>query len=266
MILRFKKVAVILVVLVMVVSFVTGCSKDIKSPAGNTTSTSENNKSEASDKQSEGSNTEIQGETSENSNTEAQEKQSEDNSIESSAKSSEGNTTENSGVKNNSSSTTKNNSQEELLKDMMKLAQQGKIINSEFAAKTTVIEEVEKKLGKVDKVEWIPEAKGNYVAYPKYNLAFGFNKGMQVFEVRSFDSKLKSITLSMVKKAYGKPAYDVKVNGEEIIGYTAGQEFKILLVFKEPSSSNKNPSLDHYSVLYPSGTVNMMADDPGREW
>lgn len=209
---------------------------------------------------------EVQQETNNQGDAET-DKPSENNNTENSAKPSEGNTAGDSGVRNNSSNTgTKNASQEELLKDMMKLAQQGKIINSEFAVKTTDIGKIEKKLGKADKVDWISEAKGNYVAYPKYNLAFGFNKGSQVFEARSFDSKLKSISLSMVKKTYGTPAYDVKVKGEEIIGYTAGQEFKILLVFKEPSSSNKNPYLDHYSVLYPRGTVNMMADDPGREW
>jgi hypothetical protein len=148
----------------------------------------------------------------------------------------------------------------------MKLAQQGKIINSEFAVKTTVIDDVDKKLGKPVRVDWIPEAKGNYATYSKHNLVFGFNKGSQIFEARSFDSKLKSISLSMVKKTYGTPAYDIKAKGEEIIGYTAGTEFKILLVFKEPSNSNSNPALDHYSVLYPRGTINMMADDHGREW
>jgi hypothetical protein len=235
MILRFKRIAVLLAVSVLVVGIAAGCSNGIKSPTANTTpitdKPSENNTTATSDKPS-GGNTPVAADTKNNpSNAPAQ-----------------------------------NGSQEALLKDMMKLAQQGKIINSEFAVKTTVIEDVDKKLGKADKVEWIPEAKGNYATYSKHNLVFGFNKGSQIFEARSFDSKLKKITLSMVKKAYGTPAYDVKVKGEEIIGYTAGQEFKILLVFKEPSNSNSDPLLEHYSVLYPRGTVNMMADDPGREW
>lgn len=255
MILRFKRIAALLAVSVMVTSIVVGCSKADKLPTSNTTPISESNNTKAPDK------------ASEDNNTETSEKPSENNETETPDKPSEGKTTEDSDVKNNPSNTpAKSDSQEVLLKDMMKLAEQGKVINSEFAVKTTDIAEVEKKLGKAEQVNWISEAKGNYVDYPKYNLAFGFNKGSQIFEARSFDSKLKNISLSMAKKAYGKPAYDVKANGEEIIGYTAGQEFKILLVFKAPSSSNKNPSLDHYSVLYPRGTVNMMADDPGREW
>jgi len=234
MIKRFKRIAVLLAVSVMAMSIVIGCSNGIKPPTANTIP--------KSDKTSENNNREIQGKSSGNNNTEKSTKPSEDNKA------------ADSDVKNNSSNTsTKNDSQELLLKDIMKLAQQGKIINSEFAVKTTDIGDIEKKLGRADKVEWISEAKGDYAAYPKYNLAFGLNKGSQVFEARSFDGKLKSITLSMMKKAYGTPAYDVKTNGEEIIGYTAGQEFKILLVFKVPSSSNSNPTLDHYSVLYPRG-------------
>lgn len=156
--------------------------------------------------------------------------------------------------------------QSALLAEMMRLAQGGKIINSEFAVKTTIIDTVEKKLGKPDRVDWVPEAKGNYATYSKYNIVFGFNKGSQIFEARSFDSKFKRISLSMVKKAYGVPAYDVKVNGEEIIGYTAGTEHKILLVFPQPDNGSSDPLMDHYSVLYPRGTVNNMANDPGRQW
>lgn len=65
---------------------------------------------------------------------------------------------------------------------------------------------------------------------------------------------------------YGTPAYAVKVNGEEIIGYTAGQEFKMEFVFPVATASNYNPMMNHYLVLYPAGTVNSMAGDSGRQW
>lgn len=235
MVLLFKRLAALLAVSVLVLTIASGCSNGTKSPTVNTTPVSD--------------------------------KQPENNKAGTSEKPSEGNTAASPDVKNNSSNAQiQKDSQEALLKVMMKLTQQGKIINSEFAVKTTVIEDVDKKLGKSDKVEWIPAAKGNYATYSKHNLVFGFNKGSQIFEARSFDNSLKNISLSMVKKAYGIPAYDVKVKGEEIIGYTAGSEFKMLLVFKEPSNSNSDPVLEHYSVLYPRGTINMMADDHGREW
>lgn len=168
---------------------------------------------------------------------------------------------------NNSSKQIKqDNSQKLLLENIKKLAKQGKIINCDFLAKSNVIEDVEKKWGKANKTDWVPKAKGTYATYSKYNVVFGFNKGSQIFEVRSFDSRLNKISLSMVKKAFGTPAYDVKSNGEEIIGYTAGQEFKILFVFSQPKNDNNDTLMSHYSILYPRGTVNMMADDPGRQW
>lgn len=153
-----------------------------------------------------------------------------------------------------------------LLLNMRKLAEQGKVINSDFAVKIAVLEDVKKKWGEPDKSDWVPAAKGTYVTYSNQALVFGFNKGMQIFEARSFDQKLKKVSLAKTKGIYGAPAYDVKVNGEEILGYTAGQEFKIELVFPEPTQNNPNPLLDHYLVLYPQGTVNSMANDPGRQW
>jgi len=158
------------------------------------------------------------------------------------------------------------NSQTVLLASIKKLAEQGKVINCDFPAKSTVIGNVKDKWGNPDKSVWVEQAKGIYDTYSKRNIVFGFNKGDQIFEVRSFDSRLAKISLSMVKKYFGTPAYDVKSNGEEIIGYTAGKEFKILYVFPLPANGSNNCILKHYSVFYPAGTVNMMADYPGRIW
>lgn len=153
-----------------------------------------------------------------------------------------------------------------ILDNIKKLALEGKIINSEFGVKNSNLSDIEKKLGTADKTEWVASAKGNYSTFSKHNLVFGSNKGAQIFEARSFDPSLKNLTLLEIKSTYGTPAHDVKSNGEEIIGYTAGNEYKLLFVFSAPTKSNSDPKLDHYSVLYPKGTVNSMANDPGREW
>ncbi|MCX5780164.1 MAG: YjgB family protein [Firmicutes bacterium] len=158
------------------------------------------------------------------------------------------------------------NPNQKLIANITTLAQQGKIINSEFPVKTTTIDEVEKKLGPADTATFVAAAKGTYSAWAQYQVAFGWNKGMQIFEARSFDSRLKNITLADIKLNLGSPAYDVKSNGQEIIGYYAGTEYKLLLVWAQTTDVNPNPHLDHYSVLYPAGTVNSMADDPGRQW
>ncbi|HWJ03625.1 MAG TPA: YjgB family protein [Verrucomicrobiae bacterium] len=153
-----------------------------------------------------------------------------------------------------------------LLSDMRQLARQGKVINCEYAVKTTVLETVVAKWGEPDKTDWVPAAKGNYATYQEHGMVFGINKGQQIFEVRTFDSQLRKLSLAKVKEILGNPAYDNKYAGEQIIGYTAGTEFKLLMVFPQPTNTNTDPFMDHYSVLYPQGTVNSMANDPGRQW
>ncbi|MDP4107816.1 MAG: YjgB family protein [Bacillota bacterium] len=157
-------------------------------------------------------------------------------------------------------------STETLLAKMMSMAKQGKIISSDFAVKTTNIDEVEKAWGKADKTDLVTAAKGQYSTYSKYNVVFGFNKGGQIFEARSNSNQLKGITLAAAKEVLGTPAYDAKVNGQEVIGYLASSAFKLELVFPQPTNSKPNPVIDHYNVFYPKGTVNSMANDPGRQW
>lgn len=158
------------------------------------------------------------------------------------------------------------NSQKTLIDNITQLARQGKIINSDFSVKVTTIQDIEESLGKADTSNFVSEAKGIYYTFSKDNVAFGCNKGDQVFEARSFDSKLGELSIYAVKKVLGEPAYSSKYDNEQIIGYTAGNEYKILFVFKQSKDSENDLVLDHYSVLYPKGTVNNMSGDPGREW
>lgn len=153
------------------------------------------------------------------------------------------------------------------LLNMAQLASAGQVINDDkFPAKTSNYGSVENAWGKADQTTYVAAAKGTYATYSSRHLVFGFNKGMQIFEVRSFDPALKSITLAKVKAVLGTPAYNKTINGQQIIGYPEGREFKLEFVFSQATAGNSDPSLDHYNVLYPQGTVNSMADDPGRQW
>lgn len=153
-----------------------------------------------------------------------------------------------------------------MLLNMMQLAKQGKVINCDFAAKITNMGTITQDWAQADKTVYISSAKGSYATYAYHNVVFGFNKGEQVFEVRSFDTMLKNISLAKAKEVFGTPAYDSKTSNQEIIGYAAGKEFKIEMVFSRTTSDNPNPMMDHYNVLYPSGTINSMAGDSGRQW
>ncbi|MFJ5715973.1 M56 family metallopeptidase [Neobacillus sp. NPDC093127] len=270
MITQFKKSSAICAVLALSLTIMVGCSTTIK-PGSSDVSPNENSDTTSStpsvEKTSQDEATQSNT-TQGNISQESQSNTTQGNiSQESQSNTTQDKTNKASVLKNNTAAISSNgDTQRKLLSSVMQLAKQGKIINSDFPVKTTIIDDVEKKLGTPDKADWVPSAKGNYAVFSKYNVVFGFNKGSQIFEARSFDKKLNELSLSMVKKVFGTPAYDVKSNGEEIIGYVANSEFNILLVFPEPSKSNPDPVMDHYSVLYPKGTVNNMSNDPGRQW
>jgi beta-lactamase regulating signal transducer with metallopeptidase domain len=177
-------------------------------------------------------------------------------------------------VTNSSKSLQNSNSQNALLQNIKNSASQGKIINCDFAVYGTPIESVESKFGKADREDFVAQAKGTYYTYSKQNVVFGVGKANYIFEARSFDRRLGQISFSMVKKFFGNPAYNVTVNGEKIIGYTAWaidttrQKYKVEIefVFTKPANGNNDPMLKHYSVLFPRGTANDMGNDPGRQW
>jgi hypothetical protein len=153
-----------------------------------------------------------------------------------------------------------------LLSSIKTLAVQGKVIDCDFAAQHNTIDDVINQWGKPDSSDYVASAKGTYATYNKYGLVFGYNKGEQIFEVRSLETQLSEITLSGLKATYGKPDYDDASAQGEIVGYISSTNFKLLFVFHKATAAAPDPALDHYSVLYPAGTANLMAGDSGRQW
>lgn len=137
------------------------------------------------------------------------------------------------------------------VKDLFEQAKEGKVPNVPYAAHTGDIEEIEKAWGKADKTE--QAGNGMYATFTSKNVAFGFNKGSQVFDVRSYHSELKSITLQEIEKALGKPA--VKENGnDKIYVYKVNEQFELKFVI--PKSTGK---VHHISVFSPEDSINKMA-------
>ncbi|MED1103326.1 YjgB family protein [Bacillus paramycoides] len=138
------------------------------------------------------------------------------------------------------------------INDLFEQAKEGKVPNVPYAAHTGDIEEIEKAWGKADKTE--SAGNGMYATFTNKNVVFGFNKGSQVFDVRSYHSELKSITLQEIEKALGKPA-SVKVNGnDKIYVYKVNNQFELKFVI--PKSTGK---VDHISVFSPEDSINKMA-------
>ncbi|EGL19169.1 MULTISPECIES: YjgB family protein [unclassified Paenibacillus] len=138
------------------------------------------------------------------------------------------------------------------VKGIMELARKGQIAGVEYAAHTGLIDDVEKKWGKPDKQE--SAGKGQYATYTKRGVAFGFNKGMLIFDVRSYDKALQQLALADIKQTLGEPA-EVTVNGGDTI-YTYGAGSRYQLKFVIPKSTGK---VDHISVYSPEDTKNLMA-------
>jgi len=144
----------------------------------------------------------------------------------------------------------------------MDLARQGKIVNAPFVAGKTTLDEVEKAWGQPDSMDYVAAAKGRYATYGQKGVTLGVNKGDQVFELRSSDAAVRQLTLADIKTILGTPDVERPLNGQTLVGYTAGPDYKLEFVVPQGT----NPQVDHVNVLYPRGTVNSMAGDPGREW
>ncbi|MEY2193778.1 beta-N-acetylhexosaminidase [Neobacillus sp. BF23-41] len=155
-----------------------------------------------------------------------------------------------------SNTTTTNITNSKLLLNIATKAKQGSIINADFHLKSTTIDEVRKSWGKEDKREYIAAAKGTYCTYSKKHVVVAYNKGQQLFEIRSYDPSLKNLTINDIKHYFGSPKTDIKTsNKEEIISYTVGSN---TLKFVFPTGT-KTMYLDHYSIYNASLAHNNMA-------
>lgn len=141
---------------------------------------------------------------------------------------------------------------EEQLKELLELAQQGKVPGVKYAAHTGLIDEVEADWGKPDHQE--SAGKGIYATYSDEHVVIGFNKGSVIFDVRSSDSALQKLTLKQIEETLGKPN-DIKVNGEDkIYIYQANDQFQLKFII--PDSTGK---VGHISVFSERDSFNNMA-------
>lgn len=155
----------------------------------------------------------------------------------------------------------------DVLEKIKDVSKEGKVINCDIVVGKSIYDDAVAKWGDGDTLESVEAAKGMYATYSKENIVLGMNKGEAIFEVRSFDESIKNISLSDVENFYGNPEYNITTaSGEKIVGYTINNDYKIEFVFDKSTGDSSSIKVDHYLILYPKGTVNLMADDPGRQW
>lgn len=138
------------------------------------------------------------------------------------------------------------------VKELLDLAKKGKVPGVPFVSHTSLIDDVKKAWGDPDKEE--AAGKGFYATYTDKNAVFGYNKGSQIFDVRSSSPDLQTLTLDDIKAALGDPAGVTKNGTDEIYIYNANKQYQLKFII--PASTGK---VDHISVFSPADSVNNMA-------
>ncbi|CAI6082698.1 YjgB family protein [Cohnella sp. JJ-181] len=138
------------------------------------------------------------------------------------------------------------------IKELMKLAKEGKAPGIPYVVHDSLIDDVKDDWGKPDSDDMA--GKGFYAVYGKHHAVFGYNKGSQLFDIRSSDAKLQKLTLLQIEQALGKPSSTTKNGDDTIYVYETGKEFQLKFVI--PKSTGK---VDHISVFSKTGSHNNMA-------
>ncbi|SFE58973.1 protein of unknown function [Paenibacillus catalpae] len=142
--------------------------------------------------------------------------------------------------------------QKKKVQALYKLAKRGKMEGVKYPVHTTVIDKVEKDWGKPDKTVW--SGKGNYWTYKSRKVIFGFNKGSQIFEVRSSDPELQKLTRKSIEQALGKPDSPSYDDNNLYYSYSVSETFQIKFAI-----SKKKDMVNYVSVYAPKDAVNNMA-------
>ncbi|MFB3164625.1 DUF4309 domain-containing protein [Neobacillus sp. 179-J 1A1 HS] len=126
-------------------------------------------------------------------------------------------------------------------KQIRDLALNGKGLNSEFTLKTN-IQRVYENWGDPNYTDKYNE--NFYVTYEQRGITFGFYEHGEIFDIRSYDEKLQSLTYDEISSALGKPTDTRRVNDESIYVYKLNEEIELKFIIP-----NKSGKVDHTSVF-----------------
>jgi hypothetical protein len=142
---------------------------------------------------------------------------------------------------------------------ILQRARQGKVPGADFAAHTNLIDDVKKAWGDPEKQD--TAGKGFYATYTQRGYAFGFNKGSQLFDVRSYQPEIQKIKLTAVQAELGTPDHLNRLQNpnQDVLIYQVNDLYQLQLIFPHPTEQNPNPNLDHISVFCEQDSHNLMA-------
>lgn len=129
-------------------------------------------------------------------------------------------------------------------KQIATAAAMGHVMGVDFAAHQNTITDVQREWGKPDQISKVGAS--NYADYTKQNVTFGYVDGQPISDIRSYDPKLKALTLSMITNDLGQPAETRPTATETIYIYKPNQQFELKFII-----SNATGKVDHISVYSP---------------
>lgn len=139
----------------------------------------------------------------------------------------------------------------EQISKLLKSAKEGKIPGIPFAAHSNIIDDVRDSWGEADTDEMA--GKGFYATYSEHHAVFGYNKGSQLFDVRSDSPEIQKLTLEDIRQVLGDPAGTATSGTDQIYIYNAGKQYQLKFIFAEGSKT-----VDHISVFAPADSFNNM--------
>ena len=151
---------------------------------------------------------------------------------------------------------------EALLKSIHHLAEEGGILNCDFQLRDS-FDELKNEYGRPNRNDFVASAHGNYATYSHHSFVVGYSNQEEIFELRSYSSRLSAITERNVTTYFGTPDHTAKADGDRVISYVMKGGYHIKFVFDGESADSK---LNHYNVIWIDGTKNDRADDHGRKW
>lgn len=151
-----------------------------------------------------------------------------------------------------------------LLQQQFALARQGRVEKGSISVENSVIDDYEKQWGKPDATRF--ENGLTYYTYTKRGLDIGFNKGMQVVEIRYQTPALTKLTMAQVKKSLGAPhSIHTTINDQVVYVYKPNDKYEFQVVFPAPTTQSPDSAIQYIEVRYPQGAVNMMAQEAPEE-
>lgn len=153
-----------------------------------------------------------------------------------------------------------------LVKETFSLSKEGKVPNIPFVSGKTEWKKVNKEWGKSDHIS--KTAKGRYEEYVSHHATIGY-AGKTVTDIRSYDAKLQSISLSEIKKTGGEPDairyYKDTAHNQIILVYHATTSTDLLWVLPKATKQEPNPKVDHISLYTQvKNTPNQQAQKPNQ--